>query len=70
MSYYSGITLQVSLVDMSEIDVILISNYHCMLALPYITQNTSFRGIIYMTDPTLHFGRYIIMHTENIKCGR
>uniref|UniRef100_A0A3P8WQI5 Integrator complex subunit 9 n=1 Tax=Cynoglossus semilaevis TaxID=244447 RepID=A0A3P8WQI5_CYNSE len=28
------------LLDLSTIDVILISNYHCMMALPYITEHT------------------------------
>lgn len=45
------------LVNMSEIDAILISNYHCMLALPYLTEYTNFRGVIYATDPTLYIGR-------------
>ena len=43
---------------MAMIDIILISNFHCMLALPYITEYTNFSGVIYATEPTLHIGRY------------
>ena len=31
------------LVDVASIDAVVISNYHNMLALPYITENPSFR---------------------------
>jgi len=33
------------IIDFSEIDAILISNYTCMLALPFITEGTGFKGI-------------------------
>ncbi|XP_050690206.1 integrator complex subunit 9-like [Eriocheir sinensis] len=45
------------LVDFSEVDAILVSNYHSMLALPFITQHTGFRGVVLMTEPTLQIGR-------------
>jgi integrator complex subunit 9 len=45
------------LVDFSEIDVILISNYMNMLALPFITEGTGFSGSVYATEPTLQIGR-------------
>ncbi len=45
------------LIDFGSIDVILISNYTTMMALPYITEETNFRGTVLMTEPTLHFGR-------------
>ena len=48
-----------SLVNMSDIDIVLISNYHCMMALPFITEYTNFKGIIYATEPTLHIGRSV-----------
>lgn len=35
------------IIDFSEIDAILISNYTCMLALPFITEGTGFKGIYY-----------------------
>lgn len=48
------------IVDFSEIDVILISNYMNMLALPYITEGTGFSGTIYATEPTLQIGRFFL----------
>uniref|UniRef100_A0A3Q2Z7M5 Integrator complex subunit 9 n=1 Tax=Hippocampus comes TaxID=109280 RepID=A0A3Q2Z7M5_HIPCM len=48
------------LLDLSTIDVILISNYHCMMALPYITENTGFTGTVYATEPTLQIGRLLM----------
>lgn len=46
-----------NMLDMSEVDVVLLSNYHCMLALPYVTQCLGFRGLILCTEPTMHIGR-------------
>ncbi len=46
--------------DFSEIDVILISNYTNMLALPYITENTGFKGVVYATEPTLQIARFFL----------
>ncbi|CAH2228653.1 jg23649, partial [Pararge aegeria aegeria] len=40
-------------VDFSQLDVILISNYTCMLALPFVTEDTGFKGQVYATEPTL-----------------
>uniref|UniRef100_A0A8C9YKG7 Integrator complex subunit 9 n=1 Tax=Sander lucioperca TaxID=283035 RepID=A0A8C9YKG7_SANLU len=48
------------LLDLSTIDVILISNYHCMMALPYITEHTGFTGTVYATEPTLQIGRLLM----------
>lgn len=48
---------QEKIIDFSEIDVILISNYLCMMALPFITEGTGFEGVVYATEPTLHIGR-------------
>jgi len=42
------------------VDVILLSNYHNMLALPYVTECTGFKGVVYATEPTLHIGRYVV----------
>lgn len=47
-------------IDFSEIDVILISNYLNMLALPYITEGTGFNGTVYATEPTLQIGRFFL----------
>lgn len=38
-------------------DVILISNYQSMLALPYITERTEFNGVVYATEPTLQIAK-------------
>ncbi|KAL3205949.1 hypothetical protein MRX96_040537 [Rhipicephalus microplus] len=48
---------RLGLVDFADIDVILISNYQSMLALPYVTERTGFKGTVYMTEPTLLIGR-------------
>ncbi|XP_017137580.1 integrator complex subunit 9 [Drosophila miranda] len=48
------------MLDFSEVDVILISNYLNMLALPYITENTGFKGKVYATEPTLQIGRFFL----------
>lgn len=42
---------------MALVDAILISNYMSMLALPFITEGTGFRGTVYATDPTIQSGR-------------
>jgi len=43
--------------NFSDVDVILVSNYNYMLALPYITENTGFKGKILCTEPTLLLGK-------------
>ena len=48
-----------TMIDMSEVDVVLLSNFHNVLALPYITEFTDFQGIVYATEPTMHLGRYV-----------
>lgn len=50
-------TPETRIVDLSQVDAILISNSSCMLALPFITEYTGFKGVIYCTDPTLQIGR-------------
>ncbi|XP_018022076.2 integrator complex subunit 9 [Hyalella azteca] len=48
------------LVDFSELDAILVSNYLSILALPYITNETGFRGTVLMTEPTMQLGRLVM----------
>ncbi|XP_060530120.1 integrator complex subunit 9 [Cylas formicarius] len=48
------------LIDFSQVDIILISNYLCMMALPFITEGTGFQGRVYATEPTLHIGRLLL----------
>lgn len=52
-------------IDMSRIDVVLISNYLNMFGLPYLTERFGFTGVVYVTEPTFHFGR--IMMEEIMK---
>jgi len=49
---------QLGALDLSLVDAILISNPHNMLALPFITEYTSFKGKVYATEPTLQIGRF------------
>ncbi|XP_007906742.1 integrator complex subunit 9 [Callorhinchus milii] len=51
---------ETELLDLSTVDVILISNYHCMMALPYITEHTGFTGTVYATEPTMQIGRLLM----------
>ncbi|EPY83716.1 hypothetical protein CB1_000535011 [Camelus ferus] len=53
------------LIDLSTVDVILISNYHCMMALPYITEHTGFTGTVYATEPTVQIGRLLMEELVN-----
>lgn len=56
-THHPSLSLQTELIDLSTVDVILISNYHCMMALPYITEHTGFTGTVYATEPTMQIGR-------------
>ncbi|CAG8688859.1 43945_t:CDS:10 [Gigaspora margarita] len=50
-----------SSVDWKSIDFILITNYKNMLALPYITEYSEFKGKVYATEPTVIFGWSLIL---------
>lgn len=52
-------------IDLTKVDVVLISNYLNMFGLPYLTERLGFTGVVYVTEPTYHFGR--IMMEEIIK---
>ncbi|XP_067118772.1 integrator complex subunit 9 [Centruroides vittatus] len=56
---------EVGIVDFSEIDVILLSNYQSMMALPYITEGGGFNGTVYATEPTLQIGRQFMEELVN-----
>ncbi|XP_030888501.1 integrator complex subunit 9 [Leptonychotes weddellii] len=56
---------ETELIDLSTVDVILISNYHCMMALPYITEHTGFSGTVYATEPTVQIGRLLMEELVN-----
>lgn len=63
---FLSLSPQRELLDLSTVDVILISNYHCMMALPYITEHTGFTGTVYATEPTLQIGRCRDARPQNI----
>ncbi|KAI8437887.1 hypothetical protein MSG28_010569 [Choristoneura fumiferana] len=45
-------------VDFAQLDVLLVSNYTCMLALPFVLDAPGFRGQVLATEPTLQIGRF------------
>lgn len=49
------------LLDLSDIDVLLISNFYNMAALPFLTEYTNFNGAVYATEPTMQIGRSFLM---------
>lgn len=53
-------TPELGAVDLSTIDAILISSYHCMLALPFVTEYSSFHGKVFATEPTVRFGQQLM----------
>lgn len=44
-------------INLRYVDVILISNYRTMLALPYVTERSDFAGVVYATEPSIILGR-------------
>jgi len=51
---------EMDLLNLSEVDVILISNFYNITALPYITEYCGFKGQVYATEPTKEFGRLLL----------
>jgi integrator complex subunit 9 len=54
-------TPEFEFLDLATIDVVLISNFYNILALPFITEHIGFKGKIYATEPTVQMGRYFII---------
>ncbi|ESO02665.1 hypothetical protein HELRODRAFT_161956 [Helobdella robusta] len=50
----------IELLDVSMIDVVLISNFNYILGLPYVTEHPDFRGVVYATEPTTQFGKLLM----------
>eukprot|EP00052_Salpingoeca_macrocollata_P021869 m.188369 g.188369 ORF g.188369 m.188369 type:complete len:629 (+) comp21646_c0_seq1:647-2533(+) len=46
--------------DFGRIDAILVSNVHSLLALPFITEHTDFKGRVLTTEPVLAFGQQLM----------
>ncbi|XP_061164855.1 uncharacterized protein LOC133173822 [Saccostrea echinata] len=69
---------ELGMTTLSEVDAILLSNHNTMLALPYITEYSGFKGTIYCTEPTLQIGRqymeelvtYVERNPRNKKCSK
>src|SRR5690606_27819058 len=53
-------TPEFGLVDRSAVDIILISNYQNLLALPFITEYSKFKGKVFATEPTIQIGKQIM----------
>lgn len=51
---------QFDLLDMSSIDIVLITNYWNIGALPYLTEYCGFEGKIYATVPTIQLGQQLL----------
>ncbi|XP_049848162.1 integrator complex subunit 9-like [Schistocerca gregaria] len=52
--------LRVSSIDASAIDVVLISNFHSLMALPHLTERGAFHGRVYATEPTVQLGKHLM----------
>ena len=51
-------TAQLAAVDPATVDCVIITNFHNMLALPYVTESAAgFRGVVLATEPTAEFGK-------------
>lgn len=48
-------------VDASTVDAVLVSNYLRMLALPFLTQYSGFRGRVLATEPTVQVARQVML---------
>ncbi|KAG2226310.1 hypothetical protein INT45_005982 [Circinella minor] len=50
-------TVDFSLVDLNQIDVVLVANSELMLGLPFLTEYLGYKGKIFATEPTIEFAR-------------
>lgn len=57
--FHSFCLFQFGMTTLSEVDAILLSNHNTMLALPYVTEYSGFKGTVYCTEPTQQIGRYM-----------
>jgi len=46
--------------DSGLIDAVLVSNFYQLLALPYMTEYSAYRGPIFATEPTAALGKYAV----------
>jgi Cft2 family RNA processing exonuclease len=55
-------TALLNAVDPATIDCVIITNFHNMLALPYVTESAAgFRGVVLATEPTAEFGKLAML---------
>ncbi|KAF6041190.1 INTS9 [Bugula neritina] len=53
-------TPEIDAINLNNLDAIIVSNYLSILALPFVTEGTGFKGTIYATDPTVQTGRHLM----------
>uniref|UniRef100_A0A914HXU0 Beta-Casp domain-containing protein n=1 Tax=Globodera rostochiensis TaxID=31243 RepID=A0A914HXU0_GLORO len=53
-------TVQSRDLDLSDVDAILVSNTVSLVALPFYTEGTGFKGTVYATDPTVQLGKLVM----------
>jgi len=46
--------------DVASVDVVLISSYQTILALPFLTEHTGFAGRVFCTEPTMWIARQLL----------
>ena len=52
--------MQLDALDIERIDAVFISSAAKMLALPFLTMNPKFTGVVYATDPTVQLGKLLM----------
>jgi len=59
---------EMDFINFSRVDIILVSNFESIDALPYITEHSGFKGQVFATEPTKEFGRLLMEDlVENCK---
>uniref|UniRef100_A0A6B2G0V1 Integrator complex subunit 9 homolog (Trinotate prediction) n=1 Tax=Myxobolus squamalis TaxID=59785 RepID=A0A6B2G0V1_MYXSQ len=62
--FESGLWLKIphfNTIEVSSIDAVLITNYENIVALPFLTEMDGFRAKIYCSQPTMEFGRLLML---------
>jgi hypothetical protein len=54
-------TAQLDAIDLSTVDIVLISNHITIMGLPYVTEYSSFKGKVYSTLPTATLGQLCML---------
>ena len=48
-----------NMVDVKDIDVVLVSNYTSVCALPFICCHPEFKGMVFITEPLQQIGKFL-----------